>query len=211
MAAAKKVGTDDEVSIAFHWFSDKEHAEEPTTAGIIPSSTPSTNQYSTPALVPNSSAAWATAAYLYLQLIFFDGVWFPGGYGNAHLLCWLLDWIRARCRDATEANARNENGENWLWRVVIGAYALTVVATSPVNEDVNGSIDINSESQRTVADLVDWYTEQLRKRQQATWVLEWVDAKGVLEKIHWLQIPGSHGELVLETALKDSLRACNDR
>jgi hypothetical protein len=209
MAAARKVESEGEFSIGSHWCSNEENNEARTTAGITPSSTPSNNQHFTPTLVPNSSAAWATAAYLYLNLICFDGEWLPGGHGNPHLLGWLLDWVRVKLEDGYEVATRNYSGELWLWRVVVGAYTLTVVGSSSVVENLDENVDNDDEGRREMANLVDWYTEQLSKRGQATWAPEWEDAKGVLEKIHWLQTPGSHGELVLEKAWQDSVRDSN--
>jgi hypothetical protein len=209
MAAARKVDSEDEISIGFHWSSNEENNEPKTTAGITPSSTPANNQQSTPTLVPNSSAAWATAAYLYLNLICFDGEWFPGGHGNSRLLRWLLDWVQVRFEDEYEVATRNYNGELWLWRVVIGAYALTVAGSSSAIETVDEEVGNDDEGLREMANMVDWYTNQLSIRQQATWAPEWEAAKGVLEKIHWLQIPGSHGELVLEKIWQHSVRDDN--
>jgi hypothetical protein len=76
MAARRKVGIEDEFSIGSLWYSDERNKEARTNTGIVPSSTPSQNQHLTPRLITNSSAAWATAAYLYLylNLIGFDGV-----------------------------------------------------------------------------------------------------------------------------------------
>jgi hypothetical protein len=209
MAAARKVESEGEFSINFHWSPNEENNETVKNVGITPSSTPSYNQYFTPALAPNSSAAWATAAYLYLNLICFDGEWIPGGPGNPRLLRWLLDWVRVKLEDRYEVTTKSYSGELWLWRVVIGAYALTVAGSSFAVENLDENVDNDDEGRRETASLVDWYTEQLSKLRQATWAPKWETAKGVLEKIHWLQIPGSYGELVLEKTWQDSARNSN--
>jgi hypothetical protein len=204
MAAARKVGSEGAFSTSFHSSSTEENNAMGTEIEIAPPPTPSHNHHLTPALVPNSSAAWATAAYLYMSLIYFDGVWVPGGHGNPRLLRWLLDWIQVRFQDGYEVTTRSYTGELWLWRVVIGAYALTAVGASSVVENVDGNIGQKAGSD--TAQVVDWYKQQLYKRRQATWVPEWEAAKEVLEKIQWLQTPGSPGELVLEKAWQYSVR-----
>jgi hypothetical protein len=209
MAAARRAESGAEFSLEFPQRSYEEN-ESRVQAAIIPSSTPSHNQHFTPNLVPNSSAAWATAAYLYLNLLRVDGQWTPGTPGDSRLLRWLLDWVRIKLDDTDQMITRSYIGELWLWRVVIGAYALSVAGSTTVaenaDEHVDGSVDHEDESQREAANLVDWFSEQLSRRSQATWAPEWENAKEVLEKIRWLQIPGSLGELVLERIWQDSVR-----
>lgn len=68
--------------------------------------------------------------------------------------------------------------------------------------DIDGDED---ERRIGMARLVAWYKEQLSKLRQATWAPEWETTKGIFERINWLQIPGSLGELVLEKAWEDSV------
>jgi hypothetical protein len=206
MAAARNVGSEGEFSMNFRYGANEENNEPKSEASNIPFSTPSFNRHFTPSLVPNSSAAWATAAYLYLNLICFDGEWIPGGHGNPRLLRWLLDWVRVRIDDGYDVATENNSGELWLWRVVVGAYALTVAGSSFTVETLHEHVGNGDEEREEMATVVDWYTKQLSKRRQVTWAPEWKAAKDVLEKIHWLQIPGSHGELVLEKLWQDSVR-----
>jgi hypothetical protein len=209
MAAARNAGTEDQFSMGFDWSFNEDNIEPGTTAVMIPSSTPSNTRHSTPELTPNSSAAWATAAYLYLNLISFDGGWLPGGHGNPSLFRWLLDWIKVKLGDRYESTTRDYTGELWLWRVVIGAYALTVAGSksaAEVADETDDDIANDEQGQREMVNLANWYSEQLAKPRQATWAPEWENAKEVLEKVQWLQIPGSHGELVLNTLWQDSLR-----
>ncbi|KAK3642947.1 hypothetical protein LTR56_010544 [Elasticomyces elasticus] len=191
MAAARKVGSKDEIVLNFHQRSDTADVGRESGPEDLPSSTPAHNQYSTPSLVPNSSAAWASAAYLYLNLLFFDGEWIPGGYGNPSLLRWLLDWTRVKLDHRLEAATRSYTGELWLWRVVVGAYALTVVGSRSAVDIADECALDGSEGQREMLKLVEWYAEQLTSHHRATWVPKWESAQAVLEKIQWLQTPRS--------------------
>ena len=98
----------------FHLSSNEKNNETTTTTRSTPHPTPLNSQYSTPTLIPNSRAAWATAAYLYLNVISFDGEWLPGGHGNPHLLRWLLDWVQVKLEDGYEVVTREYSGELWL-------------------------------------------------------------------------------------------------
>ena len=92
--------------------------------------------------------------------------------------------------------------------MVVGAYALTVGGSVSRFVEVEENIgNEEEEEQGETTDLVAWYTKQLSKPRRATWAPEWNDAKGVLERIQWLQIPVSHGELALEKVWQDSVRA----
>ncbi len=124
MAAARRAGGEDEFVLTFHRASEAEDNETGTETGALPSSTPAYNQHFTPSLIPNAAAAWATAAYLYLNLLFFDGEWMPGGHGNPRLMGWLLAWVRVEPNDERSTATRSSSGELWLWRVVVGAYTL---------------------------------------------------------------------------------------
>jgi hypothetical protein len=206
MAAARNAENGGDFSINFDFSSDEENNECITRARATPSSTPSLNRHFNPTVVPNSSAAWATAAYLYHSLVRVDGAWKPGEYGNPRLLRWLLDWVQVRFGNGSEVASKSFTGELWLWRVVIGAYALTVAGSSGVVENLDEIHGSENEGQRERVNLAAWYSEQLYRRRQATWTPGWDAAKEVLEKIHWLQIPGSHGEHILEKLWQDSVR-----
>ncbi len=189
----------------FYWYPDEESIPANTNAHVTPPSTPSYYRHLTPSLVPNSAAAWATAGYMYLNIIFSVDGQIPNGPGNPQLLRWLLDWVRTKHEDRHNATTKMHSGELWFWRVVIGAYALTVVCSSSVAQTGNENVG-DDEGRKEVAEIAVWYTEQLHKRRQATWAPEWDVAKDVLEKIQWLQTPGSRGELVLERIWRDSVR-----
>ena len=100
----------------------------------------------------------------------------------------------------------HNSSELWLWRVVVGAYVLTVAGSTSFSERADESADSNDADRAELAKLADWYKEQLSKRRQATWAPEWDAAKEILEKIYWLQIPGSHGEFALEKLWQHSVR-----
>lgn len=87
---------------------------------------------------------------------------------------------------------------------MVGAYALTVDGSVPINTITDEAIIEDGEEAREKVNLSIWYTAQLSKQRQAIWVPDWEDAKTVLEKIDWLQRPGAHGELVLKTTLEAS-------
>jgi hypothetical protein len=209
MAAARKAGSPGELSISFHRPSNEDNNEAIPETEIIPSSIPSYNRHLTPALLPNTSAAWAAAAYLYLSIICF-GEWRPGGHGNSQLIRWLLDWVRAKPNRGYAQVSGNYGSELWLWRVAVGAYTLTVAGSSSVVEQMDDSDGNNDEGCREMTKLVEWYTEQLSNPRQATWVPKPETVEGVFEKIQWLQIPDSHGELVLEKTWQDSVRGSNN-
>jgi hypothetical protein len=219
MAAVRKARSEHGVTISFSCYSNEENNQKETKAGITPSSTPSK-------MVPNSSAAWATAAYLYLSLINFDGEWAPSGHiysfnkslrasanackshSNPRFLRWLLDWVRVRLDDGYEVVTRSYHDELWFWRVVIGAYTLRVAGSRSTVENLDEIVGDCDVGRRERNNLVYWYTKKLSERRQPTWALAWVGAKEVLEKIQWLQIPGSpvtvfssrHGKTLLDTA-----------
>lgn len=204
MAAAEKARTSNDFALQFDHRSHVERTRTMAIGGRRPPSTPAYHGHSTPSLVPNSSAAWATAAYLYLNLVFFDGEWTPGGHGNSVLLRWLLDWVQVD--SLHRMNVESNSGELWLWRHVIGAYALTVAGWDSL--DANSRTD--NEGQREMIKLVGWYADRLRTQRRPTWDLGWDAVLDVLEKIHWLQEPSSHGELVLEKLWRDAVDQGSD-
>lgn len=208
MAAARKARDEDGSALSMNFASHPPIEQRDGVNSVnVPSSTPSYNRHLTPALTPNSSAAWVAASYLYLNLLVFDGEWRPGGYANPLILQWLLDWIQVQLTEEYDIATQSYSGELWLWRVAVGAYALTVVGSSPDVGSMDGGDGRNEgEGRREMGNIVKWYASQLSKRQQATWNPNWMDAKEVLDMVHWLQTPGSNGESVLEQALQDAIR-----
>jgi len=164
-----------------------------------------------PALVPSSSRAWATAAYLYLHVTL-EFLWNPLRPVDQRLLRWLLDVLRsdiARTEEAMRLGAYSS--ELWLWKTVVGAYALTVASVCPEVEawETNrpGGHDAPEAGLGEMVRLRVWFDERIRSWTQAQRVTEWAEARRVLAKIAWLQT--FEGEQIVEKMWRDAVVASN--
>ncbi len=200
----------------------------PSTPSHYKHLSPYQHPYSTlaPSVAPSSSRAWATAAYLYLHVIL-EFMWDPREPVDAYLLRWLLDNLQADvARTESQMRLGACSTELWLWKVVVGAYALTVASVRPEAEawadseeeelvegggggggggerEVEGERGGGGAGLREVVRLRAWFDEKIRSWTTALKITEWETAKQVLGKIAWLQT--FEGEKAVERIWKGAV------
>ncbi|KAK5659252.1 hypothetical protein OQA88_1344 [Cercophora sp. LCS_1] len=173
-------------------------------------------------LFPSSSRAWATAAYLYLHVLMAppscnSPSWSQEGVGRNRkrevepaLKRLLLETLRADVEHTEEAMRLGAySRELWLWKVVIGAFAVEMPAGHDKDKgkgkerrrewwgwvldregqgQVGGIPEEEEEDEgEVVADggLGKWFGERMGIWSQATGVLGWAAARAVLGRIVW--------------------------
>ncbi|CAK7199404.1 hypothetical protein SEUCBS139899_002084 [Sporothrix eucalyptigena] len=205
--------------------------EQQTTQAVIP---PYRGPFHLvpPALLPSASRAWSAGAYLYLHT-FLQDLWLPPkAFGfpafnqqnlppptqsriDPDLRHWLLDTLCAsleRNKEAMMLGAYSQ--ELWVWQVLVGAYAVSLIDTkgkSPKSTSAS-YIDPNLLStdyfdrRSTSADPTErppeyflgaWFREQMRVWADAVDVRNWPDAKRRASTVAWPQ-SSWRGEEILE-------------
>ncbi len=123
-----------------------------------------------PSIAPSSSRAWATAAYLYLHVVL-EFLWNPRESVDQHLMRWLLDSLRADISSTEEAMRIGAySSELWIWKLVVGAYSLTVASVSPQAEAWAANPGLVGADEEGVDEMIGlriWFDEKIRSWTQA--------------------------------------------
>lgn len=133
-----------------------------------------------PAVIPDSTRSWASAAYLYLHLVLWPmhevgGAAGEGGSPVEHisdnLLKWLLDQVRSDANRTQVAMGLGANcGELWFWKVMVAAFAAMRQEWSNAEDEVT-------------SDWQDWATERIQSWSRRSRTRDWAGAKKALRKI----------------------------
>jgi hypothetical protein len=163
------------------------------------------------AIFPSTSRAWASAAYLYLHFIV-DCL--PNQQHHAqeainmdkHLWRWIISSLRQDLVHTEEAmRIGAHSSELWLWKAVLGAYAMAKNPQETSDEAISDdgdesddqilsgwtenmvtSPDTSSEasSSSDVADM-QWFTSKIRLWSATVRISSWDGAKQALSRIAW--------------------------
>lgn len=191
-----------------------------------------TDPYSTlPAeLFPSSSRAWATAAYLYLHILMapkWADTHTIGRKGKHERLelepalrRLLVETLKADVKHTEEAmRVGGYSRELWLWKVVIGAYAVEMAAGRGNNSkgkgkerrewwgwvlegEASGAQEEEREDDNGVEEelygMGRWFGDKMGVWSQVSGVVDWTAARGVLGRIVWPEKEAFEGEAVVE-------------
>jgi hypothetical protein len=168
-----------------------------------------------PSVLPYSSRAWAAAGYLYLHIVLEPQLRSGGSYDDspvamdAYLLHWLISIL---CEDLSKSEDSMEIGavsyELWLWKAIVGAYALEKggwerVGNDPegcaawtaamLQEDVNNVLSGSAPAQQSSPgeagtnqpELQRWFGHKIRSWSQSSKVVVWSVARKALSRIAW--------------------------
>ncbi|KAM0255734.1 hypothetical protein ACHAQJ_005488 [Trichoderma viride] len=168
-------------------------------------------------IFPSTSRAWACAAYLYLHLVV-DRLPRHRSYArqpvniDIHLQRWLTGTLRQDLAHTEEAmRIGAHSSELWLWKTMLGAYAVAKSLPEASDEESNGDEDENeaenlprlanrvmlsrtsqssgrsspASSPSDLAGLQWWFAARIRSWSSVTRVRSWVDAKKALGRIAW--------------------------
>lgn len=162
-----------------------------------------------PAIFPSTSRAWACAAYLYLHLVVDclsqqqDHAQEPVKM-DKHLWRWLISSLRQDLEHTEEAmRIGAHSSELWLWKAMIGAYAMAKnpqeasdeassdgedesddqnMVTSPGAQSSGRSSQVSSSSD--IADM-QWFASKIRIWSAVISTKSWEGAKKALSRIAW--------------------------
>ncbi|PON25013.1 hypothetical protein TGAM01_v206094 [Trichoderma gamsii] len=162
-----------------------------------------------PAIFPSTSRAWACAAYLYLHLVV---DYLPQQQDHAqepvnmdkHLWRWLISSLRQDL-DHTEEAMRigAQSSELWLWKAVLGAYAMAKNPQEASDEASSGDEDESDDQNRanspggrssgrssqvsSSSDIADmqWFNSKIRAWSAVVRTTSWDGAKKALSRIAW--------------------------
>jgi hypothetical protein len=167
-------------------------------------------------IFPSSSRAWATAGYFYLHLIL-DFLWTDPDQRtiDQNLLPLLLDTLRADILHTEEAMKIGAcSREYWLWKVVVGSYALTAVRSSASrqpDEDQrrSGQHARIASAEESLPTMKAWFEERLLCWMHVSKMTAWSDAKRELTKMAWLE--QFRGEGVVEAMWTSAASKIDDQ